>query len=335
MSKYRLSQLKLASEREENQSFSIMSNEFKCWAWEDRVYYLLTSSIVLTVIVFASFLTGFWSGLLVKFMFGFNVNFGRDFESIISLIKIAVRWMSILFVIFFCLSLCTQAFKKINKVGGEWWFKYLIAFISLIISLITYSLSGLQTVYYINDITGIDASYFPAANYSLNAFFFIPIWLLGVAILSQIYILIVYLLFCLRENKTGKAIRTRDKKSDGFVSQFKQFVSQFKQFVSSIVALDIYSVNKERKSFYIFISKAFGAAVIYSICFSGFNLFVKEGVVLSFAKDILIDSEFFPKSNCIDLKLNEKIAALERGFAVVYNPNEVIQFRTVKCDFSK
>ncbi len=56
----------------------------------------------------------------------------------------------------------------------------------------------------------------------------------------------------------------------------------------------------------------------------------KDGVLNLFAKNILLSSEYFRESDCVNLNEYEKAADIGRSYVSIYNTTNKM-FRTKKC----
>jgi hypothetical protein len=211
-----------------------------------------------------------------------------------------------------------EAFDRLYLMDNKWWFKYVAAAVSLLMSSVMLKFGGLQADYYINKVTGIDSGYLSAAESMLKVLFFIPFFLLLTSVLMQFYSWILFINFVRNDNENPKVSKSViDTKVSGLKSDFIN-----------------HWTPKRIIHFIRFLSKIAGSAVIVASCQSAIKSFSGEGAVFGLAKYLLIESEFFSVTHCKNKKIisGERVAVLDRGNVAIFNEKLTPQFRIEKCE---
>lgn len=161
------------------------------------------------------------------------------------------------------------------------------------ISILTYKYSESQSDDFINKFTGIDPSLLPTASSVLSAVYLPYSWLVSVSFLLSVYVL------------------------------FHWFFIPFEK-----------TEHKRSLEGYKYLMRSMGLMVIF-IAANNLTKFFEDDESLAslLAKEIIIRTEYFPKSHCKNISQNEISADIGRGYSSIFNP-ESRNFRTEKCEIT-
>jgi len=160
-----------------------------------------------------------------------------------------------------------------------------------VISILIYKYSESQSDDFINQFTGIDPSFLPTASSVLSAVYLPYAWLVSVSLFLSIYALFHWLFIPFEK------------------SEHKRPIEGYK-----------------------YLMRFTGLMVIF-IAANNLTKFFEddESLISLLAKEIVIRTEYFPKSHCNNISKNEISADIGRGYSSIFNP-ESSSFRTEKCE---
>jgi len=162
-----------------------------------------------------------------------------------------------------------------------------------VISILIYKYSESQSDDFINKYTGIDPAFLPTASSVLSAVYLPYSWLVSVSLFLSIYV-IFHWLFIPFEKTGGK----RPLENYKYIMRFMGLVVIF------------FAANNLTKFFE-----------------------DDESLASLLAKEIIIRTEYFPKSHCINIASSEISADIGRGYSSIFSP-ENSSFRTGKCEIA-
>lgn len=162
-----------------------------------------------------------------------------------------------------------------------------------VISILIYKYSESQSDDFINKFTGIDPAFLPTASSVLSAVYLPYSWLVSVSLFLSVYVLFHWLFIPFEKSDDNRPLED-----------------------------------------YKYLMRFMGLMVIF-IAANNLTRFFEddESLVSLLAKEIIIRSEYFPKSHCNNISSNEISADIGRGYSSVFDPANS-SFRTEKCELA-
>lgn len=175
----------------------------------------------------------------------------------------------------FTIAVVIEYFSLLKRLYAQKWFKFIL----FALGAFAYKLAEIHTDHIINNFTGIDPSFLPAASSTLITISLLYIWLLFIAGVMGVYIIFFGFIF------TGKN-KTKDKD-----------LPIWKGIGRSIGLLIVF--------------------VLLSSTLT--RLGAKESIMETLSHNIVLTTEYFRKSHCKHDDSSELYAELSRGWVSVYN----------------
>jgi hypothetical protein len=213
---------------------------------------------------------------------------------IVTLFTVGQEYINFLMKIFVFIIICTctmgvavEHWPPLKLLFSKTWFKWILGAISILI----YKYAEAQSHNFINQLTGLDPSFFPFSSFVLTAVYLPYCWLVAVSSFLSIYIFFHWLFIPFEK---PQAVRSLKK--------------------------------------WKYIARFLGLMVIFAVANNLIHFFEDPSSLSSLiAKEIVLTTEYFPKSHCLNIEDHEISADIGRGYISIFDKNNE-KFHTEKCE---